>query len=58
MTTKNLFFTLDSISPMVNVPKLVIWGEKDTALLTSNLDGLEQYVPNLSLSVFQKVLIG
>ena len=31
----------------VKVPTLVIWGEKDTALLTGNLDGLEQYVPNL-----------
>jgi pimeloyl-ACP methyl ester carboxylesterase len=32
---------------MVRVPTLVIWGEKDTALLPQNLDGLEQYVPDL-----------
>jgi pimeloyl-ACP methyl ester carboxylesterase len=34
---------------MVNVPTLVIWGERDTALLTSNLDGLERYVPELTV---------
>jgi pimeloyl-ACP methyl ester carboxylesterase len=33
----------------VTVPTLVIWGEKDTALLTSNLDGLEQFVPQLTV---------
>jgi pimeloyl-ACP methyl ester carboxylesterase len=31
----------------VNVPTLVIWGEKDTALLTSNLAGLDAFVPQL-----------
>jgi pimeloyl-ACP methyl ester carboxylesterase len=33
----------------VKVPTLVIWGEKDTALLTGNLNGLEEYVPNLTI---------
>jgi epoxide hydrolase 4 len=33
----------------VKVPTLVIWGEKDTALLAGNLDGLEQYVPELKI---------
>lgn len=33
----------------VNVPTLVIWGEKDTALLTGNLEGLDAYVPNLTI---------
>ena len=33
----------------VKVPTLVIWGEKDTALLTGNLDGLDAYVPNLKI---------
>ncbi len=27
----------------------MIWGERDTALLTSNLVGLEQYVPQLTV---------
>jgi pimeloyl-ACP methyl ester carboxylesterase len=36
---------LDSLN--VNVPTLVIWGERDTALLTGNLDGLEKFVPQL-----------
>ena len=33
----------------MRVPTLVIWGEKDTALLTSNLSGLEQVVPKLTI---------
>src|SRR3984893_7533210 len=33
----------------VNVPTLVIWGEKDTALLTGNLEGLDKFVPNLTI---------
>jgi len=33
----------------VTVPTLVIWGEKDRWLLASNLDGLEKYVPNLTV---------
>ncbi len=33
----------------VRMPTLVIWGDADTALLPSLLDGLEQYVPNLTL---------
>jgi pimeloyl-ACP methyl ester carboxylesterase len=34
---------------MVKVPTLVIWGEKDTALLTGNLTGLDAYVPQLTV---------
>jgi len=33
----------------VKVPTLVIWGEKDRYLLTGNLDGLEEYVPELTV---------
>ena len=33
----------------VKVPTLVIWGEKDTALLTGNLVGLDQFVSSLSI---------
>ena len=33
----------------VKVPTLVIWGEKDVALLTGNLVGLDKYVPNLTI---------
>ena len=33
----------------VKVPTLVIWGEKDTALLKTSLDGLEQFVPTLTI---------
>jgi pimeloyl-ACP methyl ester carboxylesterase len=31
----------------VKVPTLVIWGEKDEALLTGNLEGLDGFVPDL-----------
>jgi len=34
---------------VIRLPTLVIWGERDTALLTSNLVGLEQYVPELTV---------
>jgi pimeloyl-ACP methyl ester carboxylesterase len=33
----------------IEVPTLVIWGEKDPYLLTGNLNGLEQYVPELTV---------
>jgi pimeloyl-ACP methyl ester carboxylesterase len=33
----------------VEAPTLVIWGEKDKWLLTGNLEGLEKYVPNLTI---------
>ncbi len=36
-------------SLIVNVPTMVIWGEQDTALLTGNLDGLGEYVPDLTV---------
>jgi pimeloyl-ACP methyl ester carboxylesterase len=34
---------------MVRVPTLVLWGERDTALLTGLLDGLGECVPDLRL---------
>jgi pimeloyl-ACP methyl ester carboxylesterase len=33
----------------VKVPTLVIWGEQDRALLTGNLDGLEEYIEDLTI---------
>ncbi|HYX70430.1 MAG TPA: alpha/beta hydrolase [Terriglobales bacterium] len=42
-------FGLDPSRTTVKVPTLVIWGEKDTALLAGNLEGLESFVPNLTL---------
>lgn len=35
--------------PKIQVPTLVIWGMKDTALLPVQLDGLEELVDNLSI---------
>jgi epoxide hydrolase 4 len=34
---------------IVRVPTLVIWGEKDTALLATNLQGLDALVPTLTV---------
>ncbi len=41
----------NALPPMqpVETPTLVIWGEKDTALLTGNLNGLDQYVRRLTV---------
>jgi len=33
----------------VKTPTLVIWGEKDTALTVHNLEGLDQFVPTLTI---------
>jgi len=39
---------LQPLAP-ITTPTLVIWGEKDTALLTGNLEGLDQYVKPLAI---------
>ena len=39
-------------STVVRVPTLVIWGEKDPYLLSSNLNGLEVFVPDLTVKRF------
>lgn len=39
----------DLAAMTVKVPTLVIWGEKDRALLTANLDGLEKFVSDLTV---------
>jgi len=36
-------------SHIINVPTLVIWGEKDEVLLTDNLKGLEGFVSDLTI---------
>ena len=42
-------FAVDPNNLMVKVSTLVIWGEKDTALLIQNLDGLDKFVPQLTI---------
>ena len=42
-------FRLDPELATVRVPTLVIWGEKDVALTVKNLDGLEKFVPQLTV---------
>jgi pimeloyl-ACP methyl ester carboxylesterase len=41
--------TLTPASFHVRVPTLVLWGEKDRALLLNCLDGLAEFVPNLKI---------
>ena len=43
--------TENTLPPMkpIEVPTLVIWGEKDTALLTGNLNGLDEQVKHLTV---------
>lgn len=41
--------TLDPARFVVRVPTLVLWGERDRALLTGCIDGLEQLVPDLKI---------
>ena len=40
-------FAVDPAMLTVRVPTLVIWGERDPALVIGNLDGLDQFVPGL-----------
>ena len=39
----------ESPSWVVQVPTLIIWGEKDHALVVNNLDGLESFIPDLTI---------
>jgi pimeloyl-ACP methyl ester carboxylesterase len=38
--------------PIIRIPTLVIWGMKDTALLSGNLSGLDKWVTNLSVKLY------
>ncbi len=42
-------FGTDTAVQTVAVPTLVIWGEQDQALLTGNLEGLDEFVPELTV---------
>ncbi len=45
----------DKLIPIIiNVPTLVIWGEKDTALTTHNLVGLDEFIPELTIKRIPK----
>ena len=39
-------------STIIKVPTLVIWGLRDTAILSGHLSGLEKWVPNLSVKLY------
>jgi pimeloyl-ACP methyl ester carboxylesterase len=40
---------LSDMLPKISIPTLVIWGEKDTALLTGCIDGLENYITDCTI---------
>ena len=42
-------FRTDPALFSVRVPTLVIWGEQDQALLAGNLEGLDEYIPDLTI---------
>ena len=44
--------TAGAKSTIINVPTLVIWGMRDTAILSSHLSGLEKWVPNLRVKLY------
>ncbi len=48
-TSSTSSYALDPASLVVHVPTLVIWGEQDQALLPGNLQGLEDFVPRLTI---------
>jgi pimeloyl-ACP methyl ester carboxylesterase len=39
-------------STIIRTPTLVLWGMKDTSLLTGNLTGLDRWLPNLSVRLY------
>ena len=44
--------TAGAKSTIIKVPTFVIWGMKDTALLTGNLSGLDKWLPDLSVKLY------
>lgn len=44
--------TPEGMDLSVHVPTLVLWGEKDTALLVANVEGLDAYIPSLKIKKF------
>jgi pimeloyl-ACP methyl ester carboxylesterase len=44
--------TAGAKSTIITVPTFVIWGTKDTAVLTGNLSGLDKWATNLSVKLY------
>ncbi len=44
--------TKGATSTIIKVPTLVIWGMKDTAILSGHLSGLDKWVTNLSIKLY------
>jgi epoxide hydrolase 4 len=49
LSTSPLANAANASSFAVNVPTLVVWGEKDPAMVLQNLDGLAEFVPQLTI---------
>lgn len=46
---RDVLSAFDTRAAAISTPTLVLWGERDTALLTGNLDGLEDHVADLTV---------
>ena len=44
--------TQGAASTIIKTPTFVIWGMKDTAILSGHLSGLDKWVPNLSVKLY------
>src|SRR6185503_4269884 len=44
--------TQGAASTTIQVPTLVIWGLKDSAILSGHLSGLDKWAPNLSVKLY------
>jgi epoxide hydrolase 4 len=44
--------TAGATATIIKTPTFVIWGMRDTAILSGHLSGLEQWVPNLSVKLY------
>jgi epoxide hydrolase 4 len=55
LTVASIEVVLEPLSPTVQVPAVVMWGLDDDAVLASNAEGLEPWVPELRVETFSGV---
>ncbi len=55
ITIESTALLMESLSPMVTVPTVVMWGLDDEAVLAINAEGLDAYVADLEVQTFPGV---
>jgi pimeloyl-ACP methyl ester carboxylesterase len=55
LTVASMAEIMADVSPTVSVPSVVMWGLDDDAVLASNAEGLEPWVPDLTVETFAGV---